>query len=83
MEVNQAENNKFAAILPVIVGGLLNKIIEETHISEEEAFESLYNSELYAALDNEATKVWTYRVPKLFYLYRNEISTGRLELPDY
>jgi hypothetical protein len=77
------EDNKFAALLPVIVGGLTKKIIEETHVGENEAFEKLYNSELYAALENEATKVWHYSVPKLFDLYQNEISTGKLELPDY
>ena len=77
------EKNKFAAILPVIVGGLANKIIEETHLSDDEAFERLYNSELYEALENEATKVWTYSVPKLFDLYQNEANTGKLELPEY
>lgn len=76
------EKNKFAAILPIVVGGLVNKIIEETYVSEDEAFDRLYNSELYAALENEETKVWTYSVPKLFELYQNEIKTGNLELPE-
>jgi len=77
------EKNKFAAVLPVVVGGLVNKIIEETHVGDDEAFEMLYNSELYAALETEETKVWTYSVPKLIELYKNEIKTGKLELPDY
>ena len=77
------EKNKFAAILPVVIGGLVNKIIEETHVSDNEAFETLYGSELYAALETEETKVWTYSVPKLLELYQNEIKTGKLELPDY
>ena len=77
------DKNQFAAILPIIIGGLANKIIEQTHFNEDEAFEKLYNSELYAALENEATKVWTYSVPRLFYLFQNEIKTGKLVLPDY
>ena len=77
------EKNKFAAILPVLIGGLTNKIIEETGVGENEAFEKLYNSELYAALENEETKVWTYSVPKLLDLYHDEITTGKLELPEY
>ena len=77
------EANKFAAILPTIIGGLTNKIIEETSACEDEAFEKLYNSELYAVLENEGTKVWTFSVPKLFDLYQEEITTGRLELPEY
>ena len=77
------EKNKFAAILPILVGGLTNKIIEETGIGEDEAFDKLYNSELYASLENEETKIWTYSVPKLFDLYQAEIATGQLELPEY
>jgi hypothetical protein len=77
------DRDKFAAILPILIGGLANKIIEEIHISEDEAFEKLYSSELYAAIENEATKVWTYSVPRLFCLLQNEIRMGRLELPDY
>lgn len=75
------DKNKFAAILPVVVGGLVNKIIEETNVSEDIAFDKLYSSELYSALENEETKVWTYSVPKLFELYQDEVKTGRLMLP--
>ncbi|MCL2797918.1 MAG: hypothetical protein FWD58_07690 [Firmicutes bacterium] len=77
------DKNKFAAILPLIIGGLANKIIEETHVSEDEAFDKLYNSKLYTVLEDEKTKVWTYNVPKLFDLYATEIESGRLELPEY
>ena len=76
------EQDKFAAILPVVVGGLVNKIIEEMGLSEDEAFNKLYNSELYDALENEKTKVWTYSVSKLFDLYQKEIEAGKLVLPD-
>jgi len=76
------EDSKFAAILPVVIGGLVNKIIDETEIGEDEAFLRLYNSELYCALETEKTKVWTYSVPKLFELYKQEIDTGKMELPD-
>ncbi|MCL2639039.1 MAG: hypothetical protein FWD48_11800 [Oscillospiraceae bacterium] len=75
--------DKFAALLPILIGGLANKIIEETHVSEDEALNKLYSSELYSALENEKTKVWTYSVPKLFDLYQAEITTGELNLPEY
>jgi hypothetical protein len=75
------DKNKFAVILPVVVGGLVNKIIEKTNVSEDIAFDKLYSSELYSALENEETKVWTYSVPKLFELYQDEVKTGRLMLP--
>ncbi len=77
------EDNKFASILPIITGGLINKIVKEMNIGDDEAFSELYSSKLYAALENENTKVWTYSVPKLFELYKNEINSGKLELPEY
>jgi len=77
------EKSKFAVLLPVIVGGLANKIIEEMQVGEDEAFDGLYNSQLYTELENEETKVWTYSVPKLFDLYQIEVNTGRLMLPEY
>ena len=77
------EKSKFEVLMPVIVGGLVEKIIEETQLTEFEAFEQLYNSALYAALENEKTKVWTYSVPKLCLLLHEEIKNGKLDLPDY
>ena len=77
------EANKFAAILPTIIGGLTNKIIEETDLEEDAAFEKLYNSKLYAAIEKEETKVWTFSVPKLYELYQTEQTTGELDFPEY
>ena len=77
------EKDKFAAILPIVIGGLVNEIISEMHIKDDEAFDKLYGSELYAAMENEETKLWTYSVPKLFEIFKNEINTGELDLPDY
>lgn len=77
------DENKFVSILPLVVGGLTNKIIEEMHSREDEVFNNLYTSKLYAALEKEETKVWTYSVPKLFELYQTEMNTGKLELPEY
>jgi len=77
------EEKMFATIMPILVGGLVNKIIDETCISEDEAFQRLYNSKLYEVLENEKTKVWTYSISMLFDLYLAEVTTGSLELPEY
>ena len=77
------EKTKFSVLLPIIVGGLASKIMDEMNIGEDEAIDRLYYSELYAELENEETKVWTYSVPKLFDLFQTEINTGKLALPEY
>ena len=74
---------KFEALLPLIVASLMQKIIERKKLSHDEAFMQLYGSRLYCVLDNEKTKVWYYSTEKLFQLFEEEMTTGKLELPDY
>jgi len=74
---------KFEALLPFIVGGLMQKLVDKKQLSHNEAFSQLYGSQLYNKLDNEKTKVWHYSTEKLFLLLDEEVTTGKLELPDY
>ena len=74
---------KFEALLPLIITSLVQKIIERKRLSHDEAFTKLYGSRLYAALDNEETKVWHYSAEKLFMLFEEELLAGKLELLEY
>ena len=47
------------------------------------AFQKLYDSKLYAAIEKEETKAWTFSVPKLYELYQIEQTTGELDFPEY
>ena len=77
------ETSIFGIVLQVISTGLVEKIITETGLSEDAALENLYSSALYSALEKEETKVWHYSVTMLYKLYKEEIATGKLTLPDY
>ena len=77
------ESDQFDALLPVIVAALAVKIVERQQLTEENAIARLYASQIYAALENEKTKVWHYSVEKLYTLFESEQSTGKLELPEY
>jgi len=77
------DKNKFDALLPLIVAALMQKIVEQKNISQDEAFSLVYNSALYFFLENEQTKVWHYSAEKLFRLFDEELTTGKLELPEY
>ena len=74
---------KFAALLPLIVTALIQKIIEQNKITQNEAFLQLYDSSLYFLLEDEQTKVWHFSVEKLFMLFDEELNNGKLELPGY
>jgi len=77
------DQNKFLAILPIITAALADKIAKAYNLDENSAIEKLYTTKLYSYLENEETKVWQYSVEKIFDLYRHEVETGSLELPEY
>ena len=48
---------QFAAIMPYISADLVGMIAKKKNISENDAITKLYNSKLYATLEQEDTKV--------------------------
>lgn len=81
--MGQMDKNKFNAIFPIIIASLADKIMINFNFSEDKALMELYETELYAALEKEETKVWQYSMEKLFDIYKNEKQKGSLELPNY
>lgn len=73
---------QFAAILPYISVDLINMICNKKEITEEEAIIKLYTSQLYAALEQEDTKLWHYSTEMLYSLLEQEERTGAICYPD-
>ena len=73
---------EFAAIMPYISADLAAMIAEKQGLSGEEAIKKLYDSQLYAALENEDTKRWQYSTQMLYSLFEQEEKTGKIEFPD-
>lgn len=73
---------QFAAILPYISADLIYLIGNKKEISEEEAIMKLYTSNLYAALEQEETKLWHYSTEMLYSLLEQEEQTGAIRYPD-
>lgn len=73
---------QFNAIMPVISADLIGMISEKQNISESEAIKVLYDSKLYAALEQEDTKVWQYSTPMLYSLLEREQKNGEIQFPD-
>lgn len=76
------EQDQFLALMPYISADLVDMLIRRRGITEEEALEKLYRSQLYAALEKEETKVWHYSTPMLYSLLEQEEKTGELLFPD-
>ena len=62
--------------------GREDKIRYLKNISENAAITKLFNSELYAILEQEDTKVWHYSTHMLYSLLEQEEKTGKIEFPD-
>ena len=77
------EKNNFELVLQTISAGLVGKIMADAGLNEDAAMETLYSSALYSTLEKEETKVWHYSVSMLYELYKQEITTGKLTLPEY
>ena len=73
---------QFTAILPYISADLISIIVNKKGISEEDAILKLYTSKLYAALEQEDTKLWQYSTQMLYSLLEQEEQTGSIRYPD-
>ena len=51
-------SQRFEAILPLIIGGIVEQLIEQRKIPLQDALEYLYSSQLYTLLEREETKMW-------------------------
>lgn len=51
---------QFAALLPIVSADLIGEITAAQGITESDAIQLLYRSKLYAALEQEETKLWQY-----------------------
>ena len=65
------DKNKFCAMLIFLIPQLVKEIVDHENISETEATRSLYESELYAALEEE-TKLWHLSPKALYEMFAEE-----------
>ena len=68
---------QFLAMMPYISTDLVATIVEKQNVSEEEAIKKLYDSRLYAVLEDEQTKVWQYSTSMLYSLLVQEEKSGQ------
>ncbi|MBR5786447.1 MAG: hypothetical protein IKY41_07125 [Clostridia bacterium] len=73
---------QFNAMLSVISADIAKMIVQKKNISEKEAIKLLYTSKVYAALEQEDTKLWQYSTPMLYSLLEQEWESGTIRYPD-
>jgi hypothetical protein len=56
--------------------------MENRGITNSEAVKMYYNSDLYAMIENEASKLWHLSPLTLYELFEEEIRTGSINYPE-
>ena len=76
------EQNRLTTILIFLVPQILSLIISEYAVDDEKAAEMLYSSMLFAALEDEQTKLWHLSAHALFEMFQEEQQTGAITYPE-
>jgi len=73
---------KFSALLAIINPSVIQLIMNNRKLSNTEAVTLFYNSDLYAMLENEASKLWHLSPLTLYELLEEELTTGNINYPE-
>ena len=76
------DKKNISPVIAMITPGILTLLMENRKVSLEDAASLLYTSQLYAALEDEETKVWRLGYPLLYDLLEEELTTGAITFPE-
>ena len=74
--------NQFNSLLTLIVPQIIDKITENSNISDIDAIDRFYNSLLYSELSDEKSRLWHYSPLLLYTMYQDELLTGSYDYPE-
>jgi len=73
---------KLSALLSVLNPAIIQMIMENRKLSNIEAAKLFYNSDVYAMMENEASKLWHLSPLTLHELFEEELTTGNINYPE-
>ena len=73
---------KLSALLSVLNPAVIRLIMENKGLTNIEAINTFYASDVYAMLENEASKLWHLSPLTLYELLDEEIETGSINYPE-
>ena len=76
------KDEKFGAVMGVLVPQVIRLIIENYAYDEMTAANEFYSSNLYALLEKEETKIWHFSPLTLFNMFDEEKKTGSFTFPE-
>ena len=76
------DQKKFESLLFLIVPKVIGFIVEHHKLDEMTASKLFYESEVYALVEQEDTKLWHLSPLTLFNMYCEEVETGIITFPE-
>jgi len=73
---------KLSALLTVLNPAIIQIIMENKNLTNIEATKLFYNSDVYAMMETEASKLWHLSPLTLYELFEEELATGNINYPE-
>ena len=73
---------KLSALLAILNPAVIQLLMENRKLTNIEATKLFYNSDLYAMLENEASKLWHLSPLVLHELLEEELTAGKINYPE-
>ena len=73
---------KLSALLAILNPAIIQLIMKNKQLSNIDATKIFYNSDVYAMMENEASKLWHLSPLTLYELLDEELETGYINYPE-
>jgi len=73
---------KLSALLAIMIPSIIQLIMDNRKLNNIDAANLFYNSEIYAMLENETSKLWHLSPLTLYELLDEELITGNINYPE-
>ncbi|MBP5542265.1 MAG: hypothetical protein J6X88_11570 [Bacteroidales bacterium] len=80
--MTQQEQRQFTATMQLIVPQVVDRMVKEYGLEAADAMRQLYDSQLYADLERESSKLWHLSPLALAELWHYEKTTGQIPYPE-
>lgn len=75
-------DNQFNALLSLIVPQIIQRITDNSNVTEVQAIQKFYKSSVYKELSDESSKIWHYSPLVLYRMFQDELLTGKYDYPE-
>jgi hypothetical protein len=75
-------SEQLPSLLAVINPRIIDMLMDNRKLNNKHAGKMFYNSDLYAMLENEESKLWHLSAETLYDLLEQELITGKIDYPE-